>query len=161
MDISSTPRTELPFIVGGLQRPESRPPRRSFRGYWKQFRKEDVIMGYLFLLIPMTIFFIFLFLAMGFDFWMSFNTWNIFNAPQFVGSSNYNYIFTIDPVFWTAVTNSLTYAVIVVPVQTVLAFSLALIVNQNIRGKKFFRTTFYFPSVTSSVAITLLFMWMF
>ena len=125
------------------------------------YKRDEVIMGYLFVLFPMAIFLTFFFGAMGFDFWISFNHWAILDTPRCVGSANYNYIFHTDPVFWTAIKNTVTYAVVVVPVQTVIAFLLALIVNQNIRGKTFFRTTFYFPSVTSSVAISLIFIFLF
>ncbi|SRR5579884_106402 len=144
-----------------LAYPHGRPRVGRVRGYFRQFHKEDVVMGYLFLLIPMAIFILFFFVAMVFDLWISIQQWAIIDTPKFVGSTNYNYIFNIDPVFWIAVKNSIEYALVVVPLQTLLAFTLAVIVNQNIRGKKFFRTAFYFPSVTSSVAITLLFMWLF
>lgn len=118
-------------------------------------------MGYLFVLVPFVIFLTFSFAGMLFDFWISFQSWDVISTPKFVGSANYSYIFHQDPVFWTAIGNTVEYAIIVVTFQTIIAFTLALIVNQNIRGKKFFRTMFYFPSVTSSVAITLLFMYLF
>ena len=51
--------------------------------------------------------------------------------------------------------NNLYYVLLVVPLQTALALGLALVVNQQVlKGKGFFRTAFYFPSVTSSVAIS-------
>jgi multiple sugar transport system permease protein len=125
------------------------------------YKRDEVIMGYLFVLVPMVIFLTFSFAGMIFDFWISFHRWSILDTPVFNGSRNYNYLFHIDPVWWTAVRNTIKYALIVVPIQTAIAFTLALIVNQNIRGKKFFRTTFYFPSVTSSVAISLLFLFLF
>lgn len=134
-------------------------PRR-LRGSTR-YKREDVLMGYLFVLVPFIIFLTFSFAGMLFDFWMSFHRWAVIDTPVFNGSSNYNYIFRTDPVFWIAVKNTLEYSVIVVSIQTVISFTLALIVNQNIRGKKFFRTTFYFPSVTSSVAISLLFLYLF
>lgn len=137
--------------IRGLRRSRHRTP----------YKRDELIMGYLFVLIPMAIFITFFIGAMGFDFWISFNHWAILDTPRWVGSANYNYIFRTDPVFWTAIKNTVTYAVVVVPVQTVIAFVLALIVNQNIRGKTFFRTTFYFPSVTSSVAISLIFIFIF
>lgn len=131
--------------------------RRPSAGY----KRDEVVMGYLFILIPMAIFLTFFIGAMVFDFWMSFNHWAITDSPRWVGSANYNYIFRSDPVFWTAIKNTIEYALVVVPIQTIIAFLLALIVNQNIRGKAFFRTTFYFPSVTSSVAISLIFVFIF
>lgn len=125
------------------------------------YRREDMFLGYLFVLVPMLIFLTFNFAGMLFDFWVSFHHWAIVDTPRFVGSANYDYIFHTDTVWWTAVKNTLVYAIVVVPIQTAIAFILALIVNQEIKGKKFFRTTFYFPSVTSSVAISLLFLYLF
>jgi len=125
------------------------------------YKREEMLMGYLFILVPLVIFFTFNFGGMIFDFWISFHRWAILDTPVFNGSRNYNYLFNVDPVWWTAVKNTIKYALLVVPIQTAVAFTLALIVNQNIKGKKFFRTTFYFPSVTSSVAISLLFLYLF
>jgi multiple sugar transport system permease protein len=113
----------------------------------------------------MVIFVTFSFGSMVFDFWLSFFHWAILDSPRFVGSANYKYLWNqgggINNVWYTALENTFEYALIVVPIQTVIAFTLALIVNQNIRGKAFFRTTFYFPSVTSSVAISLIFLFLF
>ena len=161
----ATQETLAGELAGLTARPgRGRRKRLSFREWRKQYHKEDVVMGYLFLLVPMALFLIFFFLAMGFDLFISFTSWHILDTPQWVGLKNYQYILDVGNrfnLFPIAVQNSLVYAIIVVPVQTLLSFTLAVIVNQNIRGKKFFRTTFYFPSVTSSVAITLLFMWLF
>lgn len=125
------------------------------------FRVQDILLGYLFILVPMLIFLTFNIAAMVFDLWVSFHHWAIVDTPRWVGSANYNYLFRVDPVWWTAIRNTLGYVLIVVPIQTVISFTLALIINQNIRGRMFFRTTFYFPSVTSSVAITLIFVFLF
>ena len=156
---------EVPIdLMEGFTEPDIRPqPAGWFKRWRRQYKREDVVMGYLFLAIPMVIFLIFFFLAMIFDFGISFTTWHIVDTPKYVGLQNYQEVLSRNPynVFWTAVANSVEYAVIVVPVQTALAFTLAVIVNQNIRGKKFFRTVFYFPSITSSVAISLLFLWLF
>jgi hypothetical protein len=59
------------------------------------YRKEDVILGYVFILIPMVIFLTFNFGGMLFDFWVSFHRWAILDTPKFVGSGNYNYIFAL------------------------------------------------------------------
>jgi multiple sugar transport system permease protein len=58
--------------------------------------------------------------------------------------------------------NNLYYAALVVPIQTALALALAVLVNARLlRGRGFFRTAFYFPSVTGSVAITVLWLFLF
>ena len=62
----------------------------------------------------------------------------------------------------TSIRNNAYYVAAVVPLQTVLALGLALVVNNRLlKGKGFFRTAFYFPSVTSSVAISVVFLFMF
>lgn len=152
------PAKVQPEAVVAVPRRTQRPPRMRKPG---GYHRDEVIMGYLFVVVPMVVLAVFWFGAMGFDFWISFYHWAILDAPRFVGSANYNFIFRVDTVFITALQNTLTYAVIVVPIQTVVAFFLALIVNQNIRGRTFFRTTFYFPSITSSVAISVIFLYLF
>ena len=63
--------------------------------------------------------------------------------------------------FGTSIRNNLYYVVFVVPIQTAVALFLAVLVNRRLKGVGFFRTAFYFPSVTSSVAITVLFLFLF
>ena len=63
--------------------------------------------------------------------------------------------------FGTAIRNNVYYVLLVVPIQTAVALFLAVLVNRRLRGVGFFRTAFYFPSVTSSVAITVLFLFLF
>lgn len=123
------------------------------------YRRDEVIMGYLFVLVPMVIFLTFSVAGMVFDLWISFNHWDVLSPPVFRGFDEYKFLFQQD-IWWHAIRNTVEYALIVVPVQTVISFTLALIVNQRIRGQTFFRTTFYFPSVTSSVAISLLFLYL-
>jgi multiple sugar transport system permease protein len=64
--------------------------------------------------------------------------------------------------FGISLRNNAWYVLLVVPLQTALSLVLALLVNRAIlRGRGFFRTAFYFPSVTSSVAITVLWLFLF
>ncbi len=64
--------------------------------------------------------------------------------------------------FFTAFKNTLYFVIGVVPVQTILALLLAVVLNQKwLRARGLFRTIYYFPSITSSVVISLIFMWMF
>ena len=64
-----------------------------------------------------------------------------------------------DPIFWKAVTNTLYYVAVWVPLTMALGLFLAVIVNQGIRGQTFFRAAFYFPTLASSAAITVV--WIF
>jgi multiple sugar transport system permease protein len=85
--------------------------------------------------------------------------WNIRTGPQqFLGLDNYVKALN-DPIFQSAVTNTVYYTVIWVPLTMALGLFLAVIVNQKIRGKTFFRGAFYFPSIASSAAISTI--WIF
>jgi multiple sugar transport system permease protein len=101
--------------------------------------------------------------------WVSFRSWNgispIFDS-QPVGLQNYQDLLVNPGVrqsdFAISLRNNLYYVLGVVPAQTIGAFVLAVILNQKfLRGKGFFRTAYYFPSITSSIAVTLIFVFLF
>ncbi len=77
-----------------------------------------------------------------------------------IGLKNYGRVLS-DPLFRTAVVNTVLYAAVVTFCQTWLALILAVILNAKMRGKQFFRIAWYIPSVTSSVVISLIFIWIF
>ncbi|TDC85449.1 sugar ABC transporter permease [Micromonospora sp. KC606] len=103
--------------------------------------------------------------------WVSLTGWNGQGSPftgdvPFVGTDNYTRLFTEDGLarqdFMTSIRNNLYFVLLVVPAQTALALALALVIDKRmLKGKVFFRTAFYFPSVTSSVAISVVFLFMF
>jgi multiple sugar transport system permease protein len=89
-----------------------------------------------------------------------------FTAPVFVGLHNYQIIFQqlSNPGlsdFWTSMINIIKFVVIVVIGQTILALILALILQNLLLGRGVFRTIYYIPAVTSSVAISLIFLWLY
>lgn len=88
--------------------------------------------------------------------WISIWDWNLRTGPEaFMGLDNYTRALQ-DPIFIRAITNVVVYALLWVPLTMALGLSLAVIVNQRIRGRTFFRATFYFPAIASSAAITTL-----
>jgi len=92
--------------------------------------------------------------------YFSFTDYDLFSIPNWVGINNYISLFK-ERLFTRALQNSLTFAIIVTTLQTIFALLLAVAMNQKIKGIRFFRTAYYMPSVTSSIVITLIFMWMF
>ncbi|MDX3871222.1 carbohydrate ABC transporter permease [Streptomyces europaeiscabiei] len=103
--------------------------------------------------------------------WVSLSDWNGQGSPfssgvHFDGAENYEQILTEPGLaqsdFITSLRNNAYYVLFVVPLQTALALGLALLVNgKRLKGKGFFRTAYYFPSVTSSVAISVVFLFIF
>ena len=96
------------------------------------------------------------------SFIISFQDFNYMFADRavFVGFQNYVRIFQ-DPDFWQAFWHSISFVIMVVPIQTILALLLAVLVDGNFKGKGFFRTAFYTPYVLSSVAVATVFMYFF
>jgi multiple sugar transport system permease protein len=126
--------------------------------------------GWLFLAPVIVILGLFLILPIGMAAWVSISDWNGNGSPfganaHFVGLQNYRHLLTEPGLdqnnFGTSLRNNFYYVLLVVPVQTAVSLFLAVLVNRRIRGVGFFRTAFYFPSVTSSVAITVLFLFLF
>jgi len=127
--------------------------------------------GWLFISPTVLILGVFLLLPVAMAAWVSLSDWGGRGSPwgadvHFIGAQNYAEILGGRGLaardFGTAIRNNLYYVILVVPLQTALALTLAFLVNKRaLRGKGFFRTAFYFPSVTSSVAITVLWLFLF
>ncbi|WBB70355.1 sugar ABC transporter permease [Micromonospora sp. WMMD812] len=134
-------------------------------------RGNENVAGWLFVAPVILILGLFMLLPILMALWVSLTDWNGQGSPftsnvPFVGSDNYTRLFTDDGLdrrdFMTSIRNTVYYVGIVVPAQTVLALGLAMVVNNRmLKGKGFFRSAFYFPSVTSSVAISVVFLFLF
>jgi multiple sugar transport system permease protein len=77
---------------------------------------------------------------------------------NFVGFENYNVLLFKEKIFWIALSNTLYYVMIKVPIATILSVLLAVLLNQKISGLRFFRTIYYLPSVLTGVAMYILWM---
>ena len=143
----------------------SRRPRRT------GIRRGETASGWLFTAPIIVLLGIFLVIPVLMALWVSFSDWGGHGSPfsgdvNFVGLKNYSEILSggslAEQDFGTSLRNNAWYVVLVVPLQTGVALFLAVLVNRAIlRGRGFFRTAFYFPSVTSSVAITVLWLFLF
>ncbi len=132
-------------------------------------RRQDTIAGLGFVTPALIILILFLVIPILFTAWMSLRDWSGLTPPlqsNLVGLQNYANVLTQPTTrqkdFFNALKNTTYYALGVVPLQTFLALILATIANQAfLKFKAFFRTAFYFPSITSSVAISLIFLWIY
>ncbi len=121
----------------------------------------EAITGYLFLSPWLFIFIIFITFSLGYALYLSFTRYNLLTPPQWWGLEGYKRVLT-DSLFLTkALPNTFKYVIIVVPIQTFLSLVLAFVMDQRLRFRRLFRTVFYLPSVTSSVVISLIFVWLF
>lgn len=124
----------------------------------KRLRKS--IPAYLFILPGMILFLVWTFYPLASAFVMSFAEWNLIKPSVFVGIDNYTRAFN-DPIFWTALGNTLFYALVTVPAQMALGLGAAVLLSRNLWGRDFFRTIFYLPVVTSWVVVSLLFIYLY
>lgn len=134
---------------------------RGCEGVWGWLFVSPMVLGLgLFLLLPVLM-----------AAWVSMLHWDGQSNPfsshaDFVGLANYRALFTEDgldrTLFATALRNNVYYVLLTVPLQTALALGLALAVHQRfIKGRGLLRTVFYFPSVTSTIAVSSVFLFLF
>jgi len=149
--------------------------KRYAQGPWWRLREPGIhgrqaAAGWLFLAPVIVILGLFLVLPIAAAAWVSFSDWNGNGSPlgahaHWVGLTNYRHLLTTPGLdqnnFGEALRNNLYYVLLVVPTQTAVSLFLAVLVNRRLKFVGFFRTAFYFPSVTSSVAITVLFLFLF
>jgi multiple sugar transport system permease protein len=121
-------------------------------------KKQENLYGYLFIL-PWIIGFLGLILGpMLFSLYGSFTNYNVTSTMDFVGFQNYEEMFLHDSLFWTSLYNTLYFVIFSVPLTTIAAIFISVLVNQNLPGMKFFRTVFYLPAILSGVGVYLLWM---
>lgn len=116
-------------------------------------------VAYIFLIPTLIIFTLFLFIPLIYAFYISFHDWRIVGTPEFIGLKNYLDLFK-DPIFITTIINTLVFS-LSVPFKVALALLFAVLLNQEIRGKGFYRAAFFFPTILSMVVVGIIWQWMF
>ena len=127
-----------------------------------QRRFRNILTALLFLLPGFLLFFTFVIGPMIYSFRISLYDWNIVKPEksEWIGLENYARALG-DPIFRRAVLNTLVYTLVTVPGQIIIGLIIAVLLNQDIRGKSFFRVVYYLPVITSWVIVSLLFEYMF
>ena len=168
--MTTVPPSEPAAAPGTTVPVAPRPARRRRRRRGGATRGQN-LFGWLFVSPALAVLIIFLVVPIILALYISFTDWSGITSPlssavHWVGLQNYRTILTEPGLgqtnFGTAVRNNFYYVIFTVPLQTALALWLAIIVNNRfLKGKGLFRTAFYFPSVTSSIAITTVFIFLF
>jgi|Deesub1362B_J571_1020462.scaffolds.fasta_scaffold00059_15 multiple sugar transport system permease protein len=145
---------------------------KSFSSFYEKSKNKEIVAGLSLISIAVLLNLVFGYFAMIFAFYLSFFKWDYIGEMQFVGLKNFAIVlrdlsrglhgsyYLIAP-FYTGLKNILIYTAIVVPVQTFLAIVLASFANQKIKGQQFFKVSYFLPATTSSVIISLIFIWLF
>jgi multiple sugar transport system permease protein len=138
--------------------PQGKPsPRHS---YFRSLQWHEAKWAYLFLLPNLLLFLAFTVYPVFASFFYSLNEWTIHNPMKFIGLGNYQALFN-DPTFMKVLRNTLVYTAGIIPFQTALGLLIALGLNQKLRFTTFYRAAFFVPVVTSSIAVSIVWQWMY
>src|SRR3990170_948236 len=122
----------------------------------------DLAPALLFILPGLALLATFIIIPMLYSLRISFYDWNIIRPELSEWEGLQNYIQALqDPILRRAVINTLAYTLVTVPAQMILGLIVAILLNQQIRGKAGFRVIYYLPVITSWVIVSLLFEYMF
>jgi len=134
---------------------------------WSWYRPRTCIarrearFGYLFISPWIIGFLLFVIGPLLASIWLSFTDYELFTPPVGIGFRNYQELLFKDPLYPLSLFNTVYYVIFAVPLGLIVSLLLALLVNQKVKGITVYRTIYYLPSVTSGVAISLLWLWLF
>jgi multiple sugar transport system permease protein len=121
---------------------------------------KETLVAYSFIAPNFLGFAVFTLIPLVFALVLSFLNWDGANPIQLAGLKNFSRL-VMDKIFWRALWNTFLYTVGVVPLTMVAALFLAILLNQKIKARNFFRTVTFFPYVASLVAVAVVWNFIF
>jgi len=128
--------------------------------FFRTLRWHEAKWAYLFLLPNLLLFLAFTIYPVFASFFYSLNRWNLHNPMQFIGLGNYTTLLN-DPIFRKVLGNTFYYTAGIIPFQTALGLLIALGLNQKLRFTTFYRSVYFVPVVTSSIAVSMVWQWLY
>ncbi|WP_433601480.1 carbohydrate ABC transporter permease [Nocardia sp. CA-135953] len=104
---------------------------------------------------------VFLLLPLGVSLYLSLHSWDLFSAPRFVGISNYRRLFVSDPLFLIALRNTAVFTLLTLVPTVVIGLAVAAVLNRKLAGIGIFRTIAFLPLVASTVAMAVVWRFIF
>jgi multiple sugar transport system permease protein len=121
----------------------------------------EAMEGYLFILPWLLGYLLFRLGPLIASLYLSFTNYSGSGTPQFVGLTNYTYMFAEDPRFRDSLRATFAFVAGYLPLSLVLGLAIAMLMNQRVRGITTFRTIYYLPAVTTGVAVAMLWQFVF
>jgi multiple sugar transport system permease protein len=129
-------------------------------GLFVRKRVRASLLVWCFLLPSLAIFLLYRIIPLAWNVVLSFQEWSPMRPARWVGLDNYEEMFLYDEVFWTSLWNTLIF-IGSAPIGIALALGLALLVNANIRGRDVYRTIIFISYPLMTVAVAIIWRWMF
>ncbi|MDR2538346.1 MAG: sugar ABC transporter permease [Bifidobacteriaceae bacterium] len=123
---------------------------KKFNFLWIAFFLGPGLVGFtIFVLIPIVT-----------SLYISFTEWDLLNSPVFIGLGNYQTLIA-DPDFWMSLKNTVFFILGYLPSVMAIGLGIALLLNSKLKARTFFRGVYFLPVVTSWVAVSLVWSWLF
>jgi alpha-1,4-digalacturonate transport system permease protein len=117
------------------------------------------LVPYLFLAPNLLVFIVFIIIPAFYNFYLSLFKTSFDKPPEFVGLNNFAYLFQRDDLFWRALSNLVVFVIGDVFLIMVFSLIIALLLNENIRFRGFFRSVFFYPVLLSPIVVALIWRW--
>lgn len=130
------------------------------RGWGRGYMFERRLAALFFVLPSLVFLAVFVIYPIFHAFYLSLHRYNLLEPPVWDGLGRYRLLMD-DARFFKALGNTLLFALMTVPVGTAISLLLAVLINQSLRGILFFRTAYYLPVVTSFVAVSFIWLWIY
>ncbi len=125
-----------------------------------QWARRQNVLGYLWISPWLLGFIIFTAGPMIASLVLSFTNYRIINVIKWAGLDNYKTALFVDELFWPSLGKTFYYMIVSVPLGLLGSLSLAMLLNQRVRGESVFRTFFYLPTLTPVAAAAILWVWL-
>jgi ABC-type sugar transport system permease subunit len=132
----------------------------AMQGWWGRRRTRQTMLIVCFLLPSLAIFFLYRVLPLGWNVALSFQSWSPMRPAQWVGLEHYEEMFLYDDIFWQALLNTLIW-IGAAPLAIALALGIALLVNSDLKGASVYRTIVFLSYPLMTVAVGIVWRWMY
>ncbi|MFI6952524.1 carbohydrate ABC transporter permease [Nocardia sp. NPDC050408] len=117
--------------------------------------------GWMFVAPNLAAVLVFLLVPLAVSLYLSLHSWDLFSAPRFVGIANYRRLFASDPLFLIALRNTAVFTVLTLVPTVVIGLAVAAVLNRKLAGISIFRTIAFLPLVASTVAMAVVWRFIF
>lgn len=127
---------------------------------FRSLAAREAALGYLFILPSVVGVLLWQAGPMIYSVWLSLTDWDVLTTARFIGFANFAKMVR-EPLFWKSLIVTTYFTIVIVPLNLIAGFAVALLLNTRVRGIAFYRTIYYLPTIVPQVASAILWLWLF